>query len=437
MKEEINLGKFKYAMFSALFVVLFILIPLTASAAESSLITETELNGLLTNPSTVILDIGSPETYAQGHIPGAINIKSADIIDPGNPMPSEILTPAQLETLLSNFGISNSDNIYIYGQTPVLAARLWWTLEYYGVANVRMLNGNLQTWQKLGFPVSTEVPVLTKSNYGLMQQNFQPAISISEAQLYADLKTGTGQVIDARSSDEYSGKTLVAPAERRGRIPQTINIYWKENVDADGRFKSPEELKELYSKYGVDNTKPITIYCHSGFQSTVDYFVLNQLLGYQNVSNYDASWIGWSKNKTLPIECDYSLFTIGSLNYDLRAVTNTMDVAPYIKDGRTYLPVRYLALSMGITDKNINWDAATSTVTLIKGSITAKLIMGSKTMIVNDKERSIDVYPEMLPPGRIMLPARAMVEAFGGQITWDESTHQILIFTKDYVSCGS
>ncbi|MCL6479964.1 MAG: copper amine oxidase N-terminal domain-containing protein, partial [Peptococcaceae bacterium] len=96
------------------------------------------------------------------------------------------------------------------------------------------------------------------------------------------------------------------------------------------------------------------------------------------------------------------------------------------KDGRTYVPVRYLAYVCGLTDKDIAWDGATQTVTLTKGSKVVKLVIGSKTLTAGDQTTEMDVAPE-ISNGRTMLPARYVAEAFGGTVTWNEATKAVSI----------
>lgn len=401
-----------------------------ASADIKPLISEAELYAQMSMQNTVILDISPSETYDLEHIPGAINIKSSDIVNPQGVLPSMLLSPAQLQDLLSSCGMKNEDHIVIYGQTAYDATRLWWTLKFYGIEEVCILNGKLQTWKDLGFPVTTEIPRFDKSGYKLDPQTYLTKMNTYTDQVKANLG-GNSWIIDARNDDEFSGRMLVSGAERRGRIPGAVNICWKDHLDSDGRFKSTDKLRDMYFQKGIINAKPVIIYCHNGFQSSLNYFVLTQILGYQNVSNYDASWIGWSREKFFSIECDYSRFIINSRDYELKGIQSRMDVAPYVKDERVYLPFRYIALALGINELDIKWDGTSSMVTIIKGSITVEISMEKKTIAVNGLEKPLDSLPEILSPGRIMLPARALVEAVGGNITWEKTTHQVWVYCRE------
>jgi len=119
-------------------------------------------------------------------------------------------------------------------------------------------------------------------------------------------------------------------------------------------------------------------------------------------------------------------FVIGQSSYTLEGVTKNMDVAPYIKDSRTYVPVRYLAYSLGIDAGNIGWDSTTKTVTLTKGADTVTLVIGSKTLDKNGTTTTMDVAPT-ITDGRTMLPARWVGEAFGATVSWDSVTRTVMI----------
>lgn len=125
-----------------------------------------------------------------------------------------------------------------------------------------------------------------------------------------------------------------------------------------------------------------------------------------------------------PQEESSGMFIINSGFYNQNGVMKMMDVAPYIKGDRTYVPVRYLAYVCGLSDSGIVWDDATQTVTLTKGATVVKLVMGSKTLTVGDKTVEMDVAPENFN-GRTMLPARYVAEAFGGTVTWNAASQTV------------
>lgn len=119
-------------------------------------------------------------------------------------------------------------------------------------------------------------------------------------------------------------------------------------------------------------------------------------------------------------------FTIGSTKYRLGDEEKEMDVAPYIKNGRTYAPVRYLAYAAGLTEDQIIWDAVNRTVTLFAGKRVVQFKIGQKSYILNGVPISIDVAPE-ITNGRTMLPYRFVAQALGLSVTWDGEKKQMII----------
>lgn len=119
-----------------------------------------------------------------------------------------------------------------------------------------------------------------------------------------------------------------------------------------------------------------------------------------------------------------AVFVIGSTTYTVNGVEAEMDVAPYVKDGRTYLPVRYAGYALGVAEENIFWDNSTGTATLIKGDRVVQFTIGQKAMIINGASVALDVAPE-ITNGRTMLPFRWIATAFGASVDWDGETQTV------------
>ncbi|HIE12287.1 MAG TPA: hypothetical protein EYP63_02480, partial [Desulfotomaculum sp.] len=131
------------------------------------------------------------------------------------------------------------------------------------------------------------------------------------------------------------------------------------------------------------------------------------------------------KESTLPKE---AIFRIGDMSYSRDGQTKEMDVAPFIKDGRTQVPVRHLSYALGLTDQEIGWDPVRRRVTLTRGPTCVELIIGQPVIIVNGTEREMDVAP-LIVQGRTFLPARYVAEAFGAAVAWDEATRTVRVGT--------
>lgn len=138
-------------------------------------------------------------------------------------------------------------------------------------------------------------------------------------------------------------------------------------------------------------------------------------------------------NCVTPAPADVSgtaVFKIGDTKYTVNGVEKTMDVAPYLKNGRTYLPVRFVAQSLGVADNNIMWNEAEQSVVLIKGDRVVKLTIGSTTMMINGVAFTMDVAPEIVDPGRTMLPLRWVSQALGASVNWDNNTQKVTVTSQ-------
>lgn len=262
------------------------------------------------NHSTIkILDFRKPKFYTAEHIIGAVNIWRTDIENSAYPYGGMMASKEQIEHLFSNLGINTKDTIVIYDNNGLCdSARLWWILHYYGFTNVKLLHGGIDEWKLNKGKISNERSKVKKTTFKL------PDIApekyfVSKDKVLEALNTNT-IIIDTRTDDEYSGKRQKNGAFKGGRILNSTSIDWCKAIDYNGdkKFKSITDLTKIYSDF-ISKQDTIIVYCHSGVRSAHTTFVLTQLLGYENVLNYDGSWIEWSYFDNLPTEAD-SITTI-------------------------------------------------------------------------------------------------------------------------------
>lgn len=121
-----------------------------------------------------------------------------------------------------------------------------------------------------------------------------------------------------------------------------------------------------------------------------------------------------------------AMFAVNTATYTVNGETKEMDVAPEVKDNRTFVPVRYLAYSLGVAENNIKWDSKTQTASLAKDDTMIELTIGSNIQKINGQPQEMDVAP-YLKDGRTMLPARWVAEPLGAKVEWDETTQQVKI----------
>jgi len=260
----------------------------------------------LDDPSVRLVEVDvDTNVFDHGHISGAVGWNWQSQLQQG--MVRDLIDKEGMQKLLSDSGISNSTTVILYGDNNNwFACWAFWQLKYYGHQDVRIMNGGRIKWELEGKPfveTKTEVdsvPYLAKEpDESLRAYRDQVLKALSESAI---------SLVDVRSPDEYSG-LLFAPenvpqegSQRAGHIPGAKNIPWAQATDSDGTFKSYAELLQLYKDNGITGEGNTVTYCRIGERSSHTWFVLTQLLGYSNVSNYDGSWTEWGSIVGAPIE---------------------------------------------------------------------------------------------------------------------------------------
>jgi thiosulfate/3-mercaptopyruvate sulfurtransferase len=248
----------------------------------------------------------NPALYAESHIPGAIGFDwKKDLQDQ---VKRDFLGPEEFGALFGSRGISNDHTIVLYGdRNNWFAAYTYWYLKYYGHDKVRLMNGPREKWIEEGRPTSGDAPSYDEATF--RAQPGDAAIRALREEVQQALDSPT-RLVDVRSPQEFSGELIAMAgyeqegAQRGGHIPGAASVPWAQAVQEDGTFKSADELRELYSGKGVLNGSDIIAYCRIGERSAHTWFVLHELLGHDNVKNYDGSWTEWGNLVNVPIEKD-------------------------------------------------------------------------------------------------------------------------------------
>jgi thiosulfate/3-mercaptopyruvate sulfurtransferase len=249
----------------------------------------------------------NPGLYAEAHIPGAIGFDwKKDLQDQ---VKRDFLGPQGFGDLFGSRGISNDHTIVLYGdRNNWFAAYTYWYLKYYGHEAVRLMNGPREKWIAEERPTTADVPSYDPTTFAVQTQD--DAIRAKRDEVLAALDSDV-RLVDVRSPQEYSGEIIAMAgyehegAQRSGHIPGAASIPWAQAVKEDGTFKSADELRDLYSGKGVvdgGGSNEVIAYCRIGERSAHTWFVLHELLGEENVKNYDGSWTEWGNMVDVPIE---------------------------------------------------------------------------------------------------------------------------------------
>jgi thiosulfate/3-mercaptopyruvate sulfurtransferase len=246
----------------------------------------------------------NPALYSGGHIEGAVGWDwKQDLQDQ---TVRDLASREALEAKLGASGVTPETTILLYGDNNNwFAAYAYWALKYYGHDSVKLVNGGRVKWEAEGRPYTTEEPQVAPTEYRFSGE------SREELRAYRDqVKDAIGRagLVDVRSPGEFSG-ALLAPenlpqegAQRGGHIPTAVNVPWATAVKEDGSFKDVDALRELYGGKGIGGDREVIAYCRIGERSAHTWFVLTELLGYENVRNYDGSWTEWGSSIRVPIE---------------------------------------------------------------------------------------------------------------------------------------
>jgi thiosulfate/3-mercaptopyruvate sulfurtransferase len=241
-----------------------------------------------------ILDTRSPALYRAGHVPGAVRVDAeawARAFAAGRDRDA-------WARRIGGLGIDAATPVVVYGPArKPEAARVWWILRYWGVRDVRLLDGGWPAYAAAGGKVEKgEVAPKTVT----ARLKAQPERLATKEQLLGWLKGRSGpQVLDARSTGEYCGTT--AKAKRGGAIPGAKHLEWSDTLDPKtGKFKSAGELRKLFKEAGIDPSRPAVTYCQSGGRAALLAFVV-ELMGGTQVRNYYRSWSEWGNDPETPI----------------------------------------------------------------------------------------------------------------------------------------
>jgi thiosulfate/3-mercaptopyruvate sulfurtransferase len=242
----------------------------------------------------VILDARSQPKYEHGHVPQARWVDQnawAMAFDHGH-------DAGGWSRRIGALGVGAKTKVIVYDDTLNRdAARIWWILRYWGVDDVRLLNGGWRAWTGGDKPIETAAASASPVEF---VAKARPERLATKERLLKSLGGDRLQIVDARSEREFCGLDKMRN-KRAGAIPGAKQLEWVDLIDTNTqRFKSAAELRQLFASAGIALDRPTATHCQSGGRSSVMAFGL-ELMGSKNVSNYYPSWAEWSSASDTPV----------------------------------------------------------------------------------------------------------------------------------------
>jgi thiosulfate/3-mercaptopyruvate sulfurtransferase len=250
-------------------------------------------------------DLAAPESgeadCTAGHLPGAHYLHldrdlsgSKNGTNGRHPLPDR----AALVATLAAFGLNDGQQVVAYdAQGGMYAARLWWLLRWLGHDSAALLDGGLQAWKAAGKPLEAGAPAKTPGNF---KAAAPLAVTVDVQAVERNLTTRDHVLIDARANDRYRGENETIDRVG-GHIPGALNHFFKDNLNAEGRFKTAHELRDAYSALlGATPPDRVVLQCGSGVTACHNALAM-EIAGLHGAALYPGSWSEWSANPSRPV----------------------------------------------------------------------------------------------------------------------------------------
>lgn len=235
------------------------------------------------------------DEYLKAHIPGARFLDIDQVADKSNPAPHMLPTAEDFGRAMEQIGVGREDRIVVYDNSPTRnAARGWFMLRHFGARQVAILDGGFQKWLAEGRPTESGAPAPRQARF---EARDRPNEVVGKEHIRAGI---SDPLIDARGKARFEGTEAdPRPGVGVGHIPGARNLPFGSLYNADGTWKSPEELKRLFAEAGADPAKPFVASCGSGVTANSLIFAAH-LLGNDATKLYDGSWSEWGADPTTP-----------------------------------------------------------------------------------------------------------------------------------------
>lgn len=279
------------------------------SETSPKLVSPSWLLERLDDPAITVLEISSDseaKAYLKGHVPGAIFSFWKDLL--WHETDREFVSSSELSSRLGEIGVSTDSTLVICGDPVQYGTYALWVMTMAGVKDVRILDGSRTRWINDGNPLETEGLSREPIDNGSLDPSI--ATRIGRDEVLQKINNPDTVLLDVRSPEEYRGERVSPPggfdhgAERKGRIPGAVHLFFRELLNDDDTFISKEKLERKFSEVGVKKSseKDIVSYCRLSHRATLSWFAMSEILGIEKAQIYDGSWTEWGSIVGFPIE---------------------------------------------------------------------------------------------------------------------------------------
>lgn len=270
----------------------------SVALAAQPLLTPNELQDQLSDSSIRVIDIRNPKSYADNHVPGALNAPYGKWRGPAT-NPGELPELNKLTELIQGLGLTPESHAVVVSSGANdtdfgAAARVYWSLKVLGIENLSILNGGVKAWQEAGLNLSNEASSVAKSDYAPMLNS---ELLVTREQLVASVDSDGAILVDARPAAFYEGEVRHTAAKVPGTLEKAINVehslWFKPGTS---QVVDASQAKALALKNNLaDQPKEIVSFCNTGHWAATNWFVLSELVEDPNVKLYAGSMVDWTQ----------------------------------------------------------------------------------------------------------------------------------------------
>ena len=257
----------------------------------NEIIQTTDAISFIGNDDIILVDTQAAKDFEMSHIKGAVNIPLSDIVI-SEPIANMMAPKEKIEKTLENAGISNDSVLLIYDDINNMdAARLWFTLKYYGHEDAKVIGGGLKVLLEEGAETETGKVDTPKGNYKITVENTEMIANLKEVRNQLNEPSDNVRILDVRSIEEYN----------EGTIPTSIHLNYIGNNYSDGEYKKTSDIQIMYIDNDIKPENEVIMYCKTSIRAAQSYLALYNA-GYRNIKIYDGAWLEYCSYSFLPVQ---------------------------------------------------------------------------------------------------------------------------------------